>query len=321
MNEIDFMLLERYLTSIKYTIPTKPIMDLKAEIEKWMSNSNCGAIIYGRPRIGKTRAIKYISESLRIKYGHELPIYVWNATDHKPSDKFFYSELLKTVGHAEVHKGTTLMLKERLINSLTFAALETKYRKIVLFIDEAYLLSEKDFIWLMDIYNNLNLYDIQIIVFLVGSNELKQLKNVFCKSGKAQIVGRFMVDEFTFKGISSLKEVSICLMSMDKPFIYDNEKEIILSQLFFPYAYSDGYKLVHMSEDIWNAFIKLMKKYSIRDTDIPMKYFMDSVVYCLKHYGFYGKKLYFPNINDIENSIVSIGYIKAENVGVFNEDI
>ena len=46
-------------------------------VEEWVSRSNYGAIIYGRPRIGKTRAIKYISDNLRKKFGEELPIYIY----------------------------------------------------------------------------------------------------------------------------------------------------------------------------------------------------------------------------------------------------
>lgn len=65
-----------------------------------------------------------------------------------------------------------MVLKERLLNSLAVAAKDTIYTKIILFIDEAYLLHDKDFIGLMDIYNNLNLLDIQFTVFMVRTYEL-----------------------------------------------------------------------------------------------------------------------------------------------------
>ena len=57
----DITELERYLGSIKYTIPTKSIMDLQHKVEEWISMNDCGAIIYGESRTGKTRAIRYLS--------------------------------------------------------------------------------------------------------------------------------------------------------------------------------------------------------------------------------------------------------------------
>ena len=184
MTKDELLILERHLSSIHFTIPTRAIMELMSAVGTWMSNCDCGSIIYGRPRVGKTRAIIYITNELKKIYGNELPIYVLNATDHTVSDKFFYSEMLKAVGCPEVHKGTVLMLKERLLNTLAATALDTKYKKIVLFIDEAYLLHEKDFVWLMDVYNNLNLFDIQFTVFMFGSYELKQVKTHFCATKK-----------------------------------------------------------------------------------------------------------------------------------------
>lgn len=320
-NEIDILELERYLFSINYTIPTKQILDLKKTVEEWVSRSNCGAIIYGRPRIGKTRAIKYISDNLRKKFGEQLPIYVLNATSHAVTEKVFYSELLKAIGHTDAHKGTASQMKERLINRMIIDAMDTKYRRVVLFIDEAYLLTERDFIWLIDIYNNLNQSDILFTVFLVGSIELKQLKSVFVKAKKAQIVGRFMVDEFNFKGIQSKVDMQICLASLDKPFsLKGYSEDIILSKLFFPLAYSDGYTMSSFIDDIWDTFINITAKYDIMDADIPMKFFMDTMIFCLKYYG-YEKNLYMPGKTEWENAIIKVGFVSAESVGVFNNVI
>lgn len=85
--------LDNYFVSNEFNITTPAIMELQGQVLRWVSDGVPGAIIYGRPRIGKTRAILYIANVLRAKYGRELPIYVLNATEHVPKDKFFYSEL------------------------------------------------------------------------------------------------------------------------------------------------------------------------------------------------------------------------------------
>ena len=237
----DIYELERYLGSIQYTIPTKSILDLQCKVEEWISMNDCGAIIYGESRVGKTRAIRYISTHLREKYSLQLPIYTFNATDHVSTQKTFYASLLTAIGHEDPHKGTAVQMRQRLVNRIIVNALDTKYRRAILFIDEAYLLSDKEYMWLIDIYNELNLQDILFTVFLFGTKELKCQKTQYIASGKKQIVLRFMVNEFEFTGITNQKDAAICLSSIDKPiYIQGNNQKFILSELFFPLAYNDG---------------------------------------------------------------------------------
>ena len=187
MNTEELSMLYTHITSSRdFTIPTVAILDLAQTVDDWISDGECGAIVYGRSRIGKTRAIFYISNELKKKYGKALPVYVLNMTDHKPTEKYFYSEMLKTIGHAEAHKGTASMMKERLINALISDSRETPYRRVVLFIDEAFQLTSKDFSWLMDIHNNLDMSNVHLTVLMFGTKELKAIKNAYCRAKKCK---------------------------------------------------------------------------------------------------------------------------------------
>lgn len=309
----DIAELERYLGSMQYTIPTKSILELQNKVEDWVSMNECGAIIYGESRVGKTRAIRYISTHLQEKYSLQLPIYTFTATDHVSTQKTFYASLLAAIGHEDPHKGTAVQMCQRLVNRIIVNALDTKYRRAVLFIDEAYLLSDKEYLWLIDIYNQLNLQDILLTVFLFGTKELKQQKSEYIASGKKQIVHRFMVQEFEFLGITNQKDAAICLASIDKPIrIPSCKNDIILSELFFPLAYKDGNRLSKYAEDLWEAFELVKREHNIPSGQILMKYFMDAVIYCLKHYGTYGKDIYQPTIEEWKESIISSGFVLSQ---------
>lgn len=313
MNEI-FEELDNYFVSNDFNITTSAILSLQQNINKWISNGTPGAIIYGRPRIGKTRAILHIANTLKVKYGNELPIYVHNATEHIAKDKFFYSELLKTVGHSEFEKGTVSALKERLLNALMLSACGTRSKKIILFIDEAYNFTEKDFKWLMDIYNNLNLKDIHMTVFLVGSEELKARKQALIMAKQHQIVGRFMVEECNFRGIMSSKDIAICLLNYDKPIKYD-DNYIILTEKYFPAAFKDRNNLTSCAEILMDEYKKIMKEMNIPIiSDIPMMYFVNTIKYCFNEYGKCGKGIYFPDKDSWRDSIINSGYVAAEKV-------
>lgn len=311
MQEEIFKKLEYYFESNQFNIATQTIINLQMQVEKWMKYGNTGAIIYGKPRTGKTRAILYITKELRDKYGPELPIYVYNVTSHAASDKRFYQELLLTIGHPEFEKGTTTVLKTRLLNSLVASAAGTKSKKVVLFIDEAQNMSINDFEWLMDIYNNLNLWDIHMISFLFGSQELKSLKSAMIMAQKRQIVGRFMVDEFDFKGIMGARDIAVTLLNFDNP-ISISGKRMVLTQIYFPDAYADGNRISTCASDIIDAFTKVMQEYSILIADIPMQYYMSALKYCLCEYGKCGKSIYFPDKEAWMDAVKNSGFIQSE---------
>ena len=250
---------------------------------------------------------------LKEKYSSQLPVYTFTATDHIPTQKTFYASLLTALGHEEPHKGTAVQMRQRLVNRIIVNALDTKYRRAVLFIDEAYLLSDKEYVWLIDIYNELNLQDILFTVFLFGTKELKQQKASYISAGKKQIVLRFMVNEFEFKGITNQKETAICMASIDKPFKPTGWKhDIVLSEFFFPMAYKDGYKLSAYAEDLWKAFEIVKKEHNIHTDQILMKYFMDTVMYCMKRYGSFGNSIYQPTLEEWKQSILDSGFVISQ---------
>ena len=304
------MLYTHMLSSINFTIPTIAILDLAVAVDSWIIDGECGAIIYGRPRVGKTRAIHYISKELKKKYGKDLPVYVLNMTDHRPSAKYFYSEILKAIGHGEAHKGTASIMKERLIDAMIRGSQETQFRRVVLFIDEAFLLTEKDFIWLMDLYNNLDMCNVHLTVLMFGTNELKSIKSAYCQAHRFQIVDRFMVMEYEYKGVASAKDALACLHNMDVT-LSNYPGKLILTQTFFPGAFADKKRLAACANVLWDVFLDLGQDNNMPGVDIPMKYFMNTIVYCLKTYGIYGKGIYFPDKNVWEDSVSSSGYMKS----------
>ena len=311
MEEDVFKKLEYYFNSNQFNIATQTILNLQMQVGKWMKYGNTGAIIYGRPRVGKTRAILYITRELQEKYGPELPVYVYNVTSHAVSDKKFYQELLLAVGHPEFEKGTTTVLKNRLLNSLVASASVTKSKKVVLFIDEAQNMSVNDFEWLMDIYNNLSLWDIHMVSFLFGSLELKSLKSALIMAQKKQIIGRFMVDEFNFKGIMGARYIAVTLLNFDTP-ISNNGELLTLTQVYFPEAFADGHRISACASEIMEAFAEVMKEHNIHIDDIPMQYYMGALKYCLCEYGKSGKSIYFPDKSAWRDAVHNSGFIQSE---------
>ena len=314
MDNLISELTMRSLGSINFIIKTKAIHELEDQISSWNSASTCGAIIYGRARIGKTRAMMSTSASIKEKYGEDFPVIAWDITDHAVTEKNFYMTLLMAIGLKNISpRSTALELKARVLNELTMAAYATQFKKIVLMIDEAGKLDEKDFFWLMDLYNNLNHEDICLTVFLFGTKELKDIKKLFKKRGQDQIVGRFMINEFQFYGMKDMKELKLCLMALDNKTIesLDDEEKTLLKDYYFPD--SDGKKFSSLAPAYWEAFMQVRNTNNIVAKDIPMKYFIDSFILLLQKYGAFSKdKVAFPTYEELLFCVKKSGYGESD---------
>lgn len=311
----------RKLKSRDFMIATKSIFDLYEKMDNWILTGDCGAMIYGRTRVGKTSAINFISNKLKEQYGEEFPILIWTLTDHVPTDKTFYASIINAmdIGEIKSRTETALQLKERVINYMRIRAAATPLRRLVFMIDEAWKLAAKEFDWLMDLYNTLhNKYDVQMSVFLFGTKELFSLKECLVSAGQDQIVERFMLNCHRFYGISNEMELGMCLMELDKCNVYDpfnGKNNLKLSEFYFPNAYKEGNAIFYiLTLDYWEAFQNVKMASSIKENDIPMMYFMGSFLKLLTRYGKCSETpTYFIKKENIVKCIKETGYGSTSN--------
>lgn len=311
----------RRLKSPKFMIATKSIFDLYEKMDNWILTGDCGAMIYGRTRVGKTSAINYISHKLKEQYGEDFPVLIWTLTDHVATDKTFYASIINAmdIGEIKSPRETALQLKERVINYIRIKAMVTPLRRVVFMIDEAWKLAAKEFDWLMDLYNTLqNKYDVQMSVFLFGTKELLALKECLISDGQDQIVERFMLNTYRFYGIRNEMELGMCLMELDRCVvcnISNDKKSTKLSEFYFPEAYKDGNAIFYsLTLDYWEAFQNVKKYSNINEEDIPMMYFIGSFLKALTRYGKCSENaVYFIGKREITECIKETGYGKTSN--------
>lgn len=106
----------RYISSVRFVIPTKSILELERKIYTWLKIGTTGACIWGRARIGKSYSVQYIAKSIQQKLGENFPVVIWNITDHPATERNFYASLLMAMGLACPKRDTALFLKERVLN-------------------------------------------------------------------------------------------------------------------------------------------------------------------------------------------------------------
>ena len=324
MNE-EIMTLDmttRELRSDDFIINTKAIRELSEKLMKLLYFNTCGAIIFGRTRIGKTTAILCLTRQLHDRYGESFPVIIWDLTEHVSTEKNFYGELLIELGIDYNHRTmTALALRARVINEMALAAYSTPYRQIVIMLDEAWMLTENDFSWLMDLYNKLKRKDILLFCFMFGTEELKSFKAELKQLGLRQIVERFMLHEIVFYGMKEPAEMMLCLIELDKHTVTTGEgkSSIKIIDYFFPDR-EKGKTFASLTDDFWNAFMQVRAENAINPDDVPMQYFIDAFIALLIDHGRFGEEsVAFPTYNELYDSVVKSKFSESgfenENVG------
>ncbi len=183
-------MLDHPIETGNFIISTPQIEQLAEKIQFWLDNRISGAIIYGKPRIGKTYALKLISETL-FKQAYHIPCFYMSAIREKrPSESAFYTYMLRAFHHPHINSSArnTYQKRSKLLDYLTLIAQDSKQERIILIIDEAQNLTDFHYDWLIGIYNELDYQGIQLVTFLIGQQQLKSKKDIFLDIGMEQII-------------------------------------------------------------------------------------------------------------------------------------
>ena len=275
------------IESHRYLIFTPAIDVFFRRVLQWIKSGASGGMIYGKPRHGKTSAIKCVATLLVEELKVPLPIVTVCCRDHQHAGEgIFFQDLLKDVGHVLWSSGKTSAKRDRLTEYLTELVDKSEQNRLVLFIDEAQKLHEQHYKWLIDLHNELERRNIVLIVLLVGQEELLHQFSAFQMTKKTQIIGRFMVRQLRFSGITNKKDMRDCLANYDSGSEYPPESGYSFTQYYFPAAFESNFRLENYAPMLWQVFKEVREEAQLPLTrEIPMQYFCRTVEYVLTEFG------------------------------------
>ena len=288
----------------EYVIISDAIMMLVQNVLFWLSSRSPGSIIYGIYRCGKSVAKKVLIRAIHTTFSEEIPIFSISCTGGKSvNENRFFGDILSGLGLALKNREKPEERRERIIRYLLEASHNANSKKIILFIDEAQNMKPLDYVLLMDIYNRLEDNNINLNVILIGSMELKDTMDLFIAQKKMYIIGRFMINEYNFKGIQTLENIVTCLKQYDS-LCYPQDSGCTFTQYFFPQAYEEGYRLMDDAELIFKLITaELEKSIHSPDLNIPMLPFVQTINNCLIKIGFEGECKYKPSSEDWKEAV------------------
>ncbi len=307
----------------RYIMSTPEIERAIDRMSQWIENRIPGAMIWGRPRLGKTRAIRYAITVLPQMFNQTFPVFMFSCKRYRqPNENTFYEDLLKDLGHALFSSGKANAKRGRIVKFLHERALVNGNNQVVLLIDDAQHLNELHYEWLMDVYNELDNVGINLTVILCGQEELLSQRSAFIATKKQQLVGRFMIHEYHFRGVKNVSDLQRCLESYDNYEIaeYPERSGWSYTRYYFPERFKEGFRLKNYSQDFFDTIRELRGESGVTSKpEIPMQYITLCIAYIMKSYGVDGQNVEILNQTHWKQAIIKSGYIEAEAYrGVFD---
>jgi hypothetical protein len=269
---------EHPLLRRNYRVATTAIESLVDLVERCLRVLIPGALVYARPRMGKTHAVDYVCMHLARVRPDVFTIRM--SCEHHRTDfegPFFSALLIAAGATGDVLKKSITVKRQELIRRLRERLGSRKGHVVVLFCDEAQRQSRNSYEWLRDVHDQLAYHGIRLITFLIGQPQLLAQKAGFQMSGDEQIVARFMIEQLLFHGIRDATEAATCLAGYDKT-RYPEGSGPSFTSFFLPKSFAAGLRLERCGADVWNAFVRAHGQAQLAGApEIQMDYFTRAI--------------------------------------------
>ncbi|MGB0720969.1 MAG: AAA family ATPase [Gammaproteobacteria bacterium] len=256
-------------------LPTRALEDLANQIVLWLDNLLPGGVVWGISRAGKSQASMYMARNFNELTGLSIPIAMismWSPSQTSITERRFFQELLHCIGYAIPNSGTAAEKRRRAIDLMKEQALEKMEYRYLLIVDEAQNLAVPQYEHLSDLYNALNMENIQLITVSVGSPELLTMKERFRAEGKGNMIGRFMTAVHRFDGILGFADFARIVESLDFGSEFPVGSDISYTQYYLPVAFGSGFRLSNCSQEMWTVLLNECHKAGMtKISELPMQ--------------------------------------------------
>lgn len=258
-----------------FTISTPMVTDLRRVVLGWIARGYIGAFILGKPRIGKSRGLALIKDTLINRTGKRLPTFIVSIPQRDCATiKSLYTILCVSLGFKPNRSASATDMACLVTHFLSDAAIMAGTRQVVLIVDEMQRLSYDQIAIFAEQYDELEREKKHLIVLFVGNykESSKLLKAIISSDANDHIRGRFFEHSYHFKGISNKAQLASCLTCYDSP-VAGQTKSI--TESLAPHLYRSGWRLASVCDDMWAVFVDYQRGFGF--DSLPMQYFVSTV--------------------------------------------
>nr|WP_012018618.1 ATP-binding protein [Pseudomonas chengduensis] len=237
-----------------------------------------GVVFTGEPRIGKTSCCEALVYEIPKRFPN-VYVFMIPAVSVDVSGSRYSSIIHQMLDLEEItprSRVTFIQRQSMLIERLLIRAAQVKARQIVMLIDELQRLTVADFNQLADIYNRLRAHKVTLTVISFAMPSIERKVIQFLQNDDRHIIGRFLSDIRSMHGVTSLTQLTCVLGLYDNPSTCSGS-EMCYSSNLLPMAYSRGFRMASLSEEIWLEMSKIASGKYINN--LPMEHLTQVVLY------------------------------------------
>lgn len=266
---------EHPLITREYAVFTCAIDDMVTSVAGWLDDQMDGAIIYGPSRYGKCCAVDHwLQRLLSERHGGFVPMVIWSHVDSGGAQSVgrFHAHLLSAAQHPLAHAHRTPAARlHMLIERLTSLAMEGGGRFVVLVIDEAQGMSQREWLWLVQLHSQLEKEQVRLCVISIASVQFFDEPLGLALAGGAHAAARFMLASAPFHGVRDEDELGLVLDGYDLALQWPPDSGISYTEGLAPQAWAAGFRMHQLAPCLMRALqAELPAGYS-GPTDYPMK--------------------------------------------------
>ena len=266
-----------------YSLFTPAIDEMVNCIANWLDDQADGATIFGPSRFGKSSAVDHwLQKLLSERHGGYVPMVVWSHIDSGGAQSVgrFYANLLDASRHPLAKAvRSPLDRQHMLIERWISMAAQGAGRFLVLVIDEAQSMTQREWIWLVELHSTLEKQRIRLCVFSVASLQFFDEPIGMALSGGAHVAARFMLSAKPFHGVRSVDELAYVMNGYDDDTDWPVGSGISFTAGLAPKAWSDGFRMASQADALMNAMIGVLGPNYAGPKEFPMK----TVVHACRH--------------------------------------
>lgn len=238
-----------------FEFPTPPLVRAVNIMLHIIGSGAPGCSFVAHPRFGKSSAITYCCSRLPEAFP-DRPVFAFNG-HHEPrvTSRSFFNDLLTQTGFQHL-KHPRKNPRELLVHAWWMKAQALGSNSIILLGDEMQGPGLDEYIWLVDLTNDLKRLGVKTTAIFFGQPQLLGRRSLFESMQRGDILGRFMTRWFSFEGIASALELEKVFKCYDtaEHGEYPKGSGRCYTEFFFPQAYESGFRLSTGAGICWQLF-------------------------------------------------------------------
>ncbi|MDQ2733835.1 MAG: ATP-binding protein [Pseudomonadota bacterium] len=258
-----------------YSLFTKAIEQMADAMAGWLDDQVDGATIYGPSRFGKSSAVDHWLQSL-LSERHRgfVPMVVWSHTDSGGSQSVgrFHAHLLHASKHALAKAARSPLDRQHmLIERWAELADQGGGRFLVLVIDEAQGMTQREWLWLVELHSQLEKERIRLCVFSIASLQFFDEPVGMAMSGGAHVAARFMLAAEKFHGVRDVDELAFVLSGYDQGTEWPRGSGLSFTAGLAPHAWHGGFRMADHAAGLMRAMTEELPEKYAGPIEFPMK--------------------------------------------------